>query len=565
MRSGDATLSTVSVGHAAALRVRRRTEARPRLPTVSRGLSAFAVATSAVLCSIALFLDRSMQFFLDRDSGVYLYTAQRVLAGGVPYRDVWDHKPPLIYYLDALGITLSDLGLPGILLLELAALLLATVFGALAIARVLGMLPALVAAGAWTLTLPIFLGGGNLPEEFALPLQFLAVALYLSSDRTATRRTTWVALGATAGVAILLKPTVVGVWVAIYLCEAVRAVRTRSPSTVTGPLVLGIAGAFAVLAPVGLFFAASGAAGDLIDQVVAYNATYGAASGTERLAALAAGLNLWSFSGLLPVALAGWTIALVRVARSSVAGATERLLMVAALALPIEFALASATGRIYPQTFIPCLPVLSLLVAVAVATVRVMIERTALRMRIEPRFLLLAVLGVAMIPFASASPAVALERHQRGANDEQQTRWYASAYVTHHTEPTQSVLFWGGEAGLNYTTGRRAPTRFAYQYPLYLRGYQNAAQVDQLLAQLAADPPALIVDTSLSDALIVAPLSAEERQHWQPSDSRYGSFAAIERLFAWVDAHYVRVDEIEPLHWGVYAPREASRQVRRRS
>jgi hypothetical protein len=525
---------------------------------VSRGLTAFVVATSAVLCSIALFIDRSMQFFLDRDSGVFLYTAQRVLAGGVPYRDVWDHKPPLIYYLDVLGIALSDLGLPGILLLEFVALLLATVLGALAVARVLGVLPALVAAGAWTLTLPIFLGGGNLPEEFALPLQFLAISLYLSSGSTATRRASWVALGAAGGTALLLKPTVLGIWVAIYLCEAVSAVRTRSHSAITGPLVLGVAGALAVIAPVGLFFAASGAAGDLIDQVVLYNATYATASGTERLATLAAAVNLWAFSGLLPIAVAGWTIAVVRLARGSVAGTSNRLFMVAALALPFEFALASATGRIYPQNFIPCLPVLSLLVAVAVATVRVMIERMALRTRIAPRFLLLAVLGVAMIPFASASPAVALDRHQRGANDEQLTRWYASAYITVHTGPTQSVLFWGGEAGLNYTSARRAPTRFAYQYPLYLRGYQNAAQVDQLLAQLAADPPALIVDASLSDALVVAPLSAEERQHWRPSESRYGSFAAIERFFAWVDAHYVRIDEIGPLRWSVYAPREAS-------
>ena len=42
-----------------------------------------------------------------RDSGVFLYIGWRFLNGDIPYRDVWDHKPPLIYFVDALGLTLT--------------------------------------------------------------------------------------------------------------------------------------------------------------------------------------------------------------------------------------------------------------------------------------------------------------------------------------------------------------------------------------------------------------------------------------------------------------------------
>jgi hypothetical protein len=38
-----------------------------------------------------------------RDSGVFLYVGWRLLQGDIPYRDIWDHKPPLIYFVDALG------------------------------------------------------------------------------------------------------------------------------------------------------------------------------------------------------------------------------------------------------------------------------------------------------------------------------------------------------------------------------------------------------------------------------------------------------------------------------
>ena len=49
-----------------------------------------------------------------RDSGVFLYVGWRLLKGDIPYRDVWDHKPPLIYFVDALGLLLSPQSLVGV-------------------------------------------------------------------------------------------------------------------------------------------------------------------------------------------------------------------------------------------------------------------------------------------------------------------------------------------------------------------------------------------------------------------------------------------------------------------
>src|SRR2546425_7847979 len=37
------------------------------------------------------------------DEGVFLYVARTIAAGGMPYRDVWGHKPPGGYLLDLLA------------------------------------------------------------------------------------------------------------------------------------------------------------------------------------------------------------------------------------------------------------------------------------------------------------------------------------------------------------------------------------------------------------------------------------------------------------------------------
>jgi hypothetical protein len=58
----------------------------------------------AALSAGALWIDRSIQFFIGRDSSLFLYVAQRIQDGGLPYRDVWDHKPPLIYYFGVIGL-----------------------------------------------------------------------------------------------------------------------------------------------------------------------------------------------------------------------------------------------------------------------------------------------------------------------------------------------------------------------------------------------------------------------------------------------------------------------------
>ena len=53
-----------------------------------------------------------------RDSGVFLYAGWRFLHADIPYRNVWDHKPPLIYFMDALGLTLTPHSLWGVWLLQ---------------------------------------------------------------------------------------------------------------------------------------------------------------------------------------------------------------------------------------------------------------------------------------------------------------------------------------------------------------------------------------------------------------------------------------------------------------
>ncbi len=58
------------------------------------------------------------------DKDVYHYGGMVILRGGVPYRDFFDHKPPLIFFLNAAGLLIGGWGL---WVIDLALAVLATV------------------------------------------------------------------------------------------------------------------------------------------------------------------------------------------------------------------------------------------------------------------------------------------------------------------------------------------------------------------------------------------------------------------------------------------------------
>ena len=59
---------------------------------------------------------------LGRDQGMYANIARTILNGGLPYIDMWDIKPPAIYYIYAGGISLFGPGAAAIRAIDLAFL-----------------------------------------------------------------------------------------------------------------------------------------------------------------------------------------------------------------------------------------------------------------------------------------------------------------------------------------------------------------------------------------------------------------------------------------------------------
>jgi hypothetical protein len=100
-------------------------------------------------------------------------------------------------------------------------------------------------------------------------------------------------------------------------------------------------------------------------------------------------------------------------------------------------------------------------------------------------------------------------------------------------------------------THRNAPTRYVYQYPLYTRGYQTTAMVEEFFRDLASAPPAVIIDTSTTNSL-VPPLEPSQRATWVPDDPAFVLLPEMNDVLAYIDSNYVFVGRIGREQWSLY-------------
>jgi hypothetical protein len=460
------------------------------------------------------------------DSGVFFYAAQRLLDGGAPYRDIWDHKPPGVYFIDAIGIAIG--GQTGVWFVQLASLIAAALIGHRALRREFGVAAGLVGSLAWLVALPrLFLADAaqtSFVEFYALPLQFGVLLLF----GVPLRRSRAVGIGVLGGAALLFKPTLIGIVVAVGLVTLVRSRRAA-----VMPLVLIALGALVPLAIVAAWAAARGVLAEMVDQAVVYNRAYaGFAPLSDRIDAVLSGLRLTLPSGLAVVAVGAWLYAIAsrRFAPTPVG--------VALVAFPLEIVL-STWGRGYHYYFIPWLPAMAVLTAFAASEL----------LRVVPSRLARPALAT-LVLLMSVQPALLVSRLAQTTADGRIHS--AAAYLAANSRPQDTVLIWGSHAEVLFLADRLSPTRYVYQYAaVSTRGYATPARVEELLADLHRARPALIVDAS-RDSFVTPPLDLAGLRTWASPEPQYEPLPELESVVEFVAANYDRAGTEPATGWPLW-------------
>jgi 4-amino-4-deoxy-L-arabinose transferase-like glycosyltransferase len=440
-----------------------------------------ALLVCAFVATLAMRVP-ALRLPLERDEGAYATVAALWMAGELPYRDTFDHKPPLMYLLYMPPLVIGG---PDAIAIRVWASLL---FGLqLPVVYRVGRIVWTPGTAAFAVLIYAIVGsafalqGAVFNTEQALMLPAL-VGLWALLRGIENRRRRWPVLyGLCLGLVSLIKPTVVPLLVPLVLLLRAGGVGgiLRNTGVMLGGVVLP-------WLPVVVVWGVSGAWRDLVFALVTYNRLYAAES--ARGWDIGAVVNVVAPLGALLIyavggaALAGWR------------ATPERQRLALALWTLACLAAAVLSLRGYIHYYYPALPGLALLAAPVIA--RLVVRRQG-RMQTWGVAAALLLAGVLLLPWvrdaAQVSRLDAAAQATRLYGDDG-THYFAAApavaaYVASITSPEQPIFVWASEPQVYLFAERRPSSRYIYSYPFDLVPELRT----RLVADLQRQPPAVVV------------------------------------------------------------------------
>ncbi|MCR4689328.1 MAG: glycosyltransferase family 39 protein [Saccharofermentans sp.] len=235
------------------------------------------VAVSLTLISLAVVMMSTVDPLSSSgrhwyDSSVFVYVAKVMDQGGLPYKDAFDHKGPLLYFINLAG---WKIGYNGIWYVEFLFMLLSSL-GIYKTARLFAgkassVITVLIVLGGMSR----FFEGGNFTEEYALPLQIFALYIfldYLYNGKTSDLRI-FIA-GALMGLAVMLRANMIPVWAVFAGFIFFRMLYERRFKELGKFIALFLSGVAAAVLPFIIYIAANHIMDDFIKFYWVLNLKY---------------------------------------------------------------------------------------------------------------------------------------------------------------------------------------------------------------------------------------------------------------------------------------------------
>ena len=426
----------------------------------------------------------------ERDEGVYATIAQGVLDGKMPYRDLFDNKPPLVYLWYALSFSLFG---ESVFAPRIVAAIFLSITGVLLYQQARLVLPrgaAYLAATLFALStgLPWVALHANTEAYMLLPLA--GSLLFFTHGMKDRRLHSFFIAGALAGLAIMTKQ--VAMWNLLALAMVALIWHHRTEPTrwkALAPTGVLFAGTLLSLAAVALPFALTGTLDDFLYANLSYNWVYvGFLSWADRFANL--GYGMLFFCAIAAPFVVGALAGLFIVWRRG-AKATDYVLVLWAVASAIGVA---SGGRFFPHYFLQLMPSLAVLTGVLIYDRFAngnnhVLSRPAWMLSL---FLIVVSIGTTTVLYLAPRQAeqVVVERVYYQKEWESYSMQLGD-YIQQHTREDDLIFNYGRESQLYFYADRQPAIPYFYDWVL---AYDEQA-MGEIVAGLYETKPAYIIDS----------------------------------------------------------------------
>lgn len=431
------------------------------------------------------------------DSSVFHYVASVMKQGGAIYRDTFDHKGPLLYFINYLGLTISYYS--GAWLLELLALLIWTALTYQTARFFCQRLPACFVVFLSVSALLSCFFGGNFPECYALPC--ISGALYIFTDYFLHQRINRLRLmicGGTLACALMLKPNTISVWIVFCLAVLIQNLHQRTISRLLGFLGWFLLGLAIVFLPIFIYLSKTGVLLDFFNTYFLFNFLYSGDAGMKAslVTALKCALREWAFPCLL--------IAFFRIFQKKDSFYWRTYLIYFVLSI----LLCSMSGNDYVYYRISMVPCYAIPASVFLSELKYNWKHTY-------PVQVLAILTAAIlalqwpVPIYNALSAMKHMTSEVDLGDEHHQELFR--LIEEYTDEDEPFIVYGNEDAFYFYSHRFAASKYSFQYPIIL---MDANMRESFFQEMDEKLPKLILVQSLwcNDEYIQAFLNSHPYQ-----------------------------------------------------
>jgi hypothetical protein len=446
---------------------------------------------SALTVLIALvflrWLPHHFSAFLKFDSSIFLYVATQLRNGSALYRDVWDHKPPLIFRFDQLGLAIGSGSVGGVVGLNFIVVVVFFLLCYWLLRQLARRETALLACVFGILYFADCTISPNVTEVVCLPLEVISLILLMRDMRDGPKTTRAFTQGVIFSALFWTRPNDISI-VLVYGLAIAVAIRTSEfarLSKLFGALACGgVAGTLCITLPVVLRSSWS----ELWFATVQFNELY--ANLTTLLERVHALVWLLLFSSKHGITfLVGAVLVCVAYQKTGLKSTQDRFKWITFVWFVLAVLLAAYTGKRYGKNAVAWIvPVM--------CAITIFFEEIRGWSNVRTRIPVLA-LTFSVAAFLVVSSVVEWCQAEKRSDDDGASILTELNEVASKSDP---VLFWGAiDPTLILRANRPPPTRFFCSVPLMHGASLYRTLAPMALSDLSRNPPPVIVERYTTD------------------------------------------------------------------
>jgi hypothetical protein len=454
-----------------------------------------------------IILQRFVSFYSLQgyDNGVFAYIGDMIRYGQIPYRDMWDHKTPLIYYLNAFSFSLFGSHMKSIAFMEILWIFAGIIFfyhlAKLIFEKKLSLKS--------TVLFTVYIASLKAVEEVGMTSVYLqicaVICIYFTVKYETVPKKTFLFLsGIFASFTFLFKQpgAMIIVPVLFYLGLDSFYKKKNLKSVLSVFLIWG----FSFLLPITVltvYFGLNNALPDAISQIFTFNFLY--AKTDKNLFSLVTNFSLemasnWHVGlllmilGFLGFTKAGYNFAKnIKTQKLKNAVYKYRFFLLAVVWFAADWIAISYSERYYSHYFIQAIASLTLISTFALKNI------LDFQNRFYSVMIFIILFICSPVPHDIFKLAGSFKHPVITVNGLKYRDYKMEGklidFIQKNTAENEYIQFWGGQTRLHFITRRQSATKYNYLTPLLSRNYINITYISRFINELNTNKPKFIIDT----------------------------------------------------------------------